>query len=122
MKIAIELLIILIMFAISIVWFIYFAISNRVSVRRYKQENDKGWLGEENRKRLIEESRGRESESSESVSIDNGQRGASEQINLSATEIDNRGKEDSSIGKTSCCNGESSGRIKSFRNPFKKRK
>ena len=122
MKIAIELLIILIMFAISIAWFIYFAISNRISVRRYKKENDKGWLGEENRKRLIEEFNRGESESSESVSIDDGSGRASEQIDLQTTEIDDGGKEDSSIGKTSSSNGKSSKEFKSFRNPFRKRK
>lgn len=53
MTIYIELLVVFAIIFMIIVWAVWSKVSRYIIKRRYKQEDDKGWLGEENRKRLI---------------------------------------------------------------------
>lgn len=53
MAIYIEVLVIFAMVFMVIVWAVWNKVSRFIIKRRYKQEDDKGWLGEEHRKKLI---------------------------------------------------------------------
>ena len=96
-------------------WFTWFKISKWINERRYKQEDDKGYRGEENRKRLIAEG---EPKPTKSIINDAGLTQPPGQSILPATETNDLGKADNSIGKTSNSNGRTS---KRRRNPFRRK-
>ena len=122
MIIEIELLIIILLILEFIIWFAWYKISTKLIVRRYKKENDKGYIGEENRKKLIRESEegtdGRESDTPTTTSDIPGTRESEERGNLQIpTSIDD-GQTSSNDGETSDSNRKVS---RKFRNPFKRR-
>lgn len=105
----IEFLIFVVIVIMLLFWFLWFKLSKWTAVRRYKTENDKGFKGEENRRRLIAEGK---PDPAKSV-IDNARFTESSKHNiLSTTDIDD-------VGKTSTSNGNVG---KKFRNPFIRRR
>lgn len=122
MKFYIELLIPAIMFIIFITWLVYIWVTKKIHERRYKPENDKGYQGEENRKRLIAE-RGADpirkitnsiTGSREGINNDEGQGEPEGRDNIQAADVDVNGEAGSGSGK-------SVKPRRKFRNPFKRR-
>jgi|TARA_Y100000034_G_scaffold20981_1_gene24088 hypothetical protein len=103
----IESLVFYIMIGMVTFWYFIVKLTNKRYVRRYKEENDKGYQGEENRKRLIE--RGKP-DPTEPISINSGSTEPSKQSELQATGVDTDGKTSNSNRKIS----------RKFRNPFRR--
>jgi len=111
----IEVLILVIIAIMLFLWFVWFKISKWISERRYKQKDDRGYQGEENRQRLIAEGK---SDPTKSIINDAGSTQLKGQSILPTTETNDLGEADNSPGKTSNSNGRTS---KRFRNPFRRR-
>jgi len=111
----IEVLVLVVIVLLVFLWFAWYKTSKWFNERRYKQENDRGHKGEENRKRLIAEGK---SDPTKSIINDAGFKEPGRQSILQTTETNNLGKADNSNGKTSKSNGRTS---KKFRNPFRRR-
>ena len=115
MTMYIEVLVIVVIALLLFIWFAWFKTSKWIAERRYKQEDDRGYQGEENRKRLIAEGK---SDPAKSISDDAGLTEPPEQSILPTTKVNVGGEKSDSIGKTSKSNGRPS---KKFRNPFRRR-
>ncbi len=123
MLISIEFLIFLLLISEFGLWFLWFRISRWTHVRRYKKENDKGYLGEENRKRLIEEgkrkTKGRESVSDSTVPDLQRPTSFERSSSLQIPTTNDDGKTNPGDGETSGSNRKVG---RKFRNPFFRRR
>lgn len=123
MIILIEVLIIFLIISMFIIWSLWVKYSTQYHVRRYNKENDKGYQGEQNRLKFIEEGKrkveGREPELSSTVSNIPGTTKFERSDNLQVSNSSTDGEAESSDGKTSNSNRKIS---RKFRNPFRRRK
>jgi len=115
MVVYIEVLVVVIIVLMLFLWFTWFKISKWISERRYKQKDDRGYQGEENRQRLIAEGK---SDPTKSIINDAGLTEPQRRSILPTTENNDLGEADNSNGKTSNSNG---GLSKRFRNPFRRK-
>lgn len=115
MVIYIEGLVIFIIILMLFSFGVWFFLTRYISRRRYKTEDDRGYQGEENRKRLIAEGK---SDPAKSIIDDARSTEPPRPSILSTTKINDIGEADTSTRKTSEGNG---GPSKRFRNPFRRK-
>ena len=112
----IEVLVLVVIALLIFLWFIWSKISKWINERRYKQEDDKGYKAEENRRRLIAEGK---PDPAKSISNDARLTEPPERGILPTTETNDTGEADNSPGKASRSNGRTSKRFR--RNPFRRK-
>jgi len=110
MNIQIELIIFLILLIITFAWAVWFRFTRRIAKRRYKPENDKARLGEEQRREEIE---GRKSTIASPIVSTSGSSQLEPGELLQTASSDKLGEDSLQLGKTSSSNG------KVKRNPFR---
>lgn len=115
MNIPVELLLILIVGLLFLFWAIWFRISNKILLKKYKPDNDKSRKGEEIRRAKLD--RGKSRDEKPVINLDGFAEFDPREL-LQATAINELGEDIKPNGKTSNSNGKVSSK---FRNPFRKR-